>query len=405
MALRDRETIDAWCMACKDNNCDFKPTILQRRAVGDFDVEIAMKYCGVCHTDLHVAARHNPFRMLNSPYPCVPGHELAGIVKSIGPKVTKVKVGEQVGVGCLVGSCLNCRACKKGQENECLHLVQTYGTSVSKKQSPVGHTLGGYTSVMVVHEHFAIKIPESFPLEAAGPVMCAGVTVYDPLKKYNCTVGTQLAVVGLGGLGQMAIKIGKIMGAEITVFSRSPSKEKIAKGFGADHFVVSSNADEMAANEKKFDLVLNFIPAYHAYTEYNRLLAKKGKQVLMGLHDGTVAGLVTDRVTFGSSSFAGSMIGGIPATQEVIDLCAKHDIRPQVKVVHVKELNSIMEKLGSNNDEAIRYVLDIENTLNESAVEACKDVPAPELKEHRGGITLFSVVREFLWQFFTFKWC
>lgn len=403
-ALKDKETVDAWCMSCADESCDFKPTLLQRRAVGDFDVEIDMKYCGVCHTDLHVASHHNPFRMLNSPYPCVPGHELAGIVKSVGPKVKNFKVGEKVGVGCLVGSCLKCGACKRGQENECLRHVQTYGTSVSKSHSPCGHTLGGYTDKMVVHEHFAIKIPDSYPLEAAGPVMCAGVTMYDPLKKYHCTIGTKLAIIGLGGLGQMGIKLGKILGAEVTVFSRSAAKEKIAFGFGADKFVVSKNEDEMKAKEGYFDLILNTIPAYHPYLEYNRLLAKKGKQVLIGLHNGTIASLVTGRLTCGLSKFEGSMIGGIPATQEVINLCAKHNIKPEVKIVHVKELNNIMETLDGNNDDAVRYVLDIANTLNEAAVDQCKNIPPPNLKEHKGGITLWSIVKEFSWQFFCLKW-
>lgn len=403
--LTDKTTIDAWCMSCKDNSCDFKPTVLQRRAVGELDVLIDMKYCGVCHTDLHVAAHHNPFRMLNSPYPCVPGHELAGVVSAVGSKVTKVKVGEKVGVGCLVGSCLKCRACKKGQENECLNLVQTYGTSVSKAQSPYGHTLGGYTSKMVVHEHFTIKIPDSFPLEAAGPVMCAGVTMYDPLKKYKCKEGTKLAILGFGGLGGMGIKLGKILGAEVTLFSRSAAKEKQALATGADYFVVSKDAEQMKAKEGYFDLILNTIPAYHDYLDYNKLLSKKGKQVLIGLHNGTVASLVTGRLTGGLSKFNGSMIGGIPATQEVIDLCAKHNIAPDVKVVHVKELNSIIQQLDTNNDDAARYVLDIENTLNEAAVEACKDIPAPELKPHKGGITLWSVIKEFSWQFFLCKWC
>jgi len=381
-----------------------KPTKMQRRKVGPNDVEIDMKYCGVCHTDLHIAAHHNPLWMLNSPYPCVPGHELAGIVKSVGSNVTKFKVGDQVGVGCLVNSCGKCGSCKKGQENECMKLVQTYGTKTKKSESPHGYTIGGYTDVMVVDEHFAIPIPADYPLEAAGPVMCAGVTMYDPLKKFNCGPGTRLAIIGLGGLGQMGIKLGKILGAEVTVISRSPAKEKIAKGFGADHFLVSKDEEQLAKAKGSFDLILNTIPAYHPYTEYNKLVDKKGTQVLIGLHNGTIAGLVTEKATCGSSKFVGSMIGGIPATNEVMQLVAKHKITLETKLIGVDELNSVFEKLEENNDDGIRFVLDIENTLNQGAFEKCKDVPAPKLKPHTKGITLFSVTREFLWQLCTFKW-
>lgn len=391
-------------MGCADKTCDFKPVKMQRRKVGANDVEIDMKFCGVCHSDVACAAHHNPFYMLNSPYPCVPGHELAGIVKSVGANVTKFKVGDKVGVGCLVNSCKKCGNCKKGQENECLKLVMTYGQKVKKSEAPNGYTLGGYTNVMVVDEHFAIPIPESYPLEKAGPVMCAGVTMYDPLKKYNCGPGTRLAIVGLGGLGQMGIKLGKILGAEVTVISRSPAKEKIATGFGADHFLVSTNADQMAKAKGSFDLILNTIPLYHKYTEYSPLLAKKGNHVLIGLHNGTLAGVVTDKVTCGATKIPGSMIGGIPATVEVMELVAEHGIMLETELVGVDKINSVFEKLDSNNDSGIRYVLDIGNTLNEGAYEKCKDVPPPKLQPHKHGITLFGVTREFLWQLCTFKW-
>jgi D-arabinose 1-dehydrogenase-like Zn-dependent alcohol dehydrogenase len=257
---------------------------------------------------------------------------------------------------------------------------------------------------MVVDEHFAIPIPADYPLEAAGPVMCAGVTMYDPLKKFNCGPGTRLAIIGLGGLGQMGIKLGKILGADVTVISRSAAKEKIAIGFGADHFLVSADAEQLEKAKGSFDLILNTIPAYHSYTEYNKLVAKNGTQVLIGLHDGTVAGLLTEKVTCGSSKFVGSMIGGIPATNEVMQLVAKHKITLETKLVGVEELNSIFEKLGENNDDGIRYVLDLENTLNEGAFEKCKDVPAPKLAKHTKGISLSSVTRELMWQLFTFKW-
>jgi len=207
------QPIDVLCMACSDGKCDFKPMKFQRRALKPNDVLLDMKFCGICHTDLHNAAGHTAALGLQA-YPCVPGHELAGVCTAVGSAVTKVKVGDNVGVGCMVDSCGGCGACQRGEEQKCTSQVGTYNHPGNKNRSgradtfPLGgHTLGGYTTTFVVHENFAVIIPQSFPLEYAGPVMCAGVTLFDPLRRYGAGPGKTVAIVGIGGLGQMGVKV------------------------------------------------------------------------------------------------------------------------------------------------------------------------------------------------------
>jgi len=200
----DGSEIETLCMACADPTCDFKPQAFRRRAVGPNDILIDMKYCGVCHSDLHFAAGHVPKFAMPASYPCVPGHELAGVCVAVGSSVTKVQVGQKIGVGCMVDSCQSCGSCKKGEEHMCMkQSVGTYGFKGERSKTPCGYTLGGYTQKMVVDENFAVIIPESYPLEAAGPVMCAGVTMYDPLVKLGAGPGSKVGVCGLGGLGVM----------------------------------------------------------------------------------------------------------------------------------------------------------------------------------------------------------
>jgi D-arabinose 1-dehydrogenase-like Zn-dependent alcohol dehydrogenase len=400
------KNIETYVMACSDPSCNFKPMKLQRRPVGDYDVLIDMKYCGVCHSDLHTAANHLK-GISPSKYPCVPGHELAGICTAVGPKVTKVKVGQKIGVGCMVDSCKKCSACKRGEEQMCSKQVGTYNgkdNGSGRAASPLGYTIGGYTEKMVVDEDFAIIIPDKYPLEYAGPVMCAGITMYDPMQRQGVKAGSCVGIVGLGGLGQMGIKIAKALGCEVTVISRSAKKEEFAKKCGADKFVVSTSEDDMQKAKRSLDLILNTIPVYHKYVEYNRLLKKKGgRQVLLGLHAGIAGAMITNMVTFNHSRVLHSGIGGIQATQDVINLCAEHSIYPDIKVVPVDELNSIYEKLDGNNDEGIRYVLDIANTLNENT-ELKYNAEAPKLGAFSGGISPFAAVREAAWLLFTGKW-
>jgi uncharacterized zinc-type alcohol dehydrogenase-like protein len=407
---RGEEWMDVLCMACEDKNCDFKPTKLQRRAMGDNDVVIDMKYCGICHTDLHWAANHMK-GVQATKYPCVPGHELCGVAVAVGKNVTKITVGQNVGIGCMVDSCMKCKACKSGEEQKCMKQVATYQGNDNnwhgqRQTYPAkGKTLGGYTDRMVVDENFAINIPDGYPLECAGPVMCAGVTMYDPMIKQNIKAGDRVGIVGLGGLGQMGIKIAKALGCEVTAISRSDSKRAYATECGATSFVASGDKGSMQAGKGTLDLILNTVPAYHDYCAYNSLLNKKGRQVLLGLHKGLAAAAVSNAILCDKSCMLGSGIGGIAATQAVIDLCAQHDIRPTIEMVGVDGINEVYTKLDGANPDGKRYVIDIA-TLDESATEKCSEVQPPTLKqEFKGGLSLCGIVCECCKIICCCKWC
>jgi len=361
-----------------------------------------MHYCGVCHSDIHAAAGHLEMMGKNE-YPMVPGHELAGVVSEVGSKVSKFKVGMKIGVGCMVDSCGSCAQCKKGFEQKCKkESTGTYGKRDKHGRAAVfpkgSRTLGGYTDLFVVNENFGIVIPDSFPLEYAGPVMCAGVTMYDPLMTQQVRAGDTVGIIGLGGLGQMGVKIAKAMGCHVTVISRSEAKEAFAKKCGADTYIASASAESMASGKGTIDLILNTIPSYHDYTIYQGLLKKTGKQCMLGLHKGMFAafalgGLVNSRII-------SSGIGGIKATQEVMDLCAKNNIKPDITVVPVTQLNKIYEALDSGTDNGTRYVLDIMNTLVPGTV--CTE-GAPKL--HDADLpTLGGTVWEIVSLFFSGWW-
>jgi len=359
-------------MGCKDETCSFEAMKLKRRELNDLDVLIEMKYCGVCHSDLHFAAGHMQNVLGKVEYPCVPGHELAGVVKEIGSKVTKFSVGDHIGVGCMVDACLECSKCQEGQEQKCSKQVGTYcgkDWSGRAKVPDREQTIGGYTNVMVVQERFGIKIPKSYPLEMAGPVMCAGITMYDPLKAFHAKPGDKVGVVGLGGLGVMGVKLAKALGCNVIAISRSESKKPFAMDTcGASGFLASSNTQQMEENARSFDLILNTIPSDHDESIYTALLKSSGYHVLLGLNSSTMASFAVNSLTFGKSKVTFSGIGGIPNTQEVIDLCDKNKIYPEIELHSVTELNRIYEKLDSSNDAGKRYVLDIANTLNEATL-------------------------------------
>lgn len=359
-------------MGCKDSSCSFEPLRLKRRELNDLDVLIEMKYCGVCHSDLHIAAGHMENVLGKVEYPCVPGHELAGVVKQIGSKVTKFSVGDHIGVGCMVDSCLECSKCMEGQEQKCSKQVGTYAGKDWSGRAQVPEreqTIGGYTNVMVVQERFGIKIPKSYPLEMAGPVMCAGITMYDPLKAFKAQPGDKVGIVGLGGLGVMGVKLAKALGCHVVAISRSESKKAFAEKCGAMAFLASSDAAQMDEHYRSFDLILNTIPSDHDESIYTALLKKSGHHVLLGLNSSTFGAFAVNAMTFGASKVTFSGIGGIPNTQEVIDLCDANKIYPEIEIHSVRELNRIYEKLDSSNDAGKRYVLDIANTLNEATFQ------------------------------------
>jgi len=399
--------IEALCMATKDAGCDFKPTVLPRREPGELDVVIDVKYVGVCHSDLHHAASHMA-KIKKVSYPAVPGHEIAGVVTAVGSKVTKFKVGDHAGIGCLVDSCLSCGKCKSGEEQKCeKDSVGTYGArdKHGRAASPTGYTLGGYTDKFVCTENFVVSIPKDYPLEAAGPVFCAAITMYDPLKKAGVGAGSKVGIAGLGGLGQMGVRLAKALGAEVSVLSRTASKKESAMEFGADNFIVYTDKDQVKENLKTLDLILNTVPVYHDYCSFNKFLNKKGQQVILGLHEGLAATMLAAKIVPTSKPrVIHSGIGGMVNTQEVMDLCAKNNIVPKIKVFPVWELNSVYELLDSNNDEGIRYVMDIQGTLNEAAAEKCESVAAPKLSPAHSPFSKWSIVKELSWFICTGKW-
>jgi uncharacterized zinc-type alcohol dehydrogenase-like protein len=403
--MPDAPAIDALCMACEDESCDFKPMRAQRRPLGPSDIEIDMKYCGVCHTDLHRAANHLAGVGRATVYPCVPGHELAGVCAAVGPAVRRFKVGDHIGVGCLVDSCLECEACSRGEEQMCKESVGTYqGKDRSGRAahaSPAGiPTLGGYTSRMVVHERFGVLIPKQYPLELAGPVMCAGITMYDPLKRYGAVGGgLRVGVVGLGGLGVMGLKLANALGNTTTAISRQPSKAALASSeAGAAHFLVSTDESAMASARGSLDLILNTIPAYHDYTLYQQLVAPGGRHVILGANAVFAGVMFASKLLGGSerSPVVSSGIGGLKNTQECIDLCAQAAIYPVVDVRPVQHLADIYRELDSCNDGGKRHVLDIAGTLHEGAFAACADVAPPPLTANATGFIYPSVVLEIL---------
>jgi len=372
--------IDVTCLATPDTSCTFAPRAFQRRPVGDHDVLIDMKYCGICHTDLHAAAGH--LKAIGSySYPCVPGHELAGVVEAVGAKVTKFKVGDAIGVGCMVDSCMSCAACKRGDEQLCSRQTGTYNAVPKNGRAdtvPAGSaTLGGYTTKHVVHEAFGVRIPAGYPLECAGPVMCAGVTLYSPLVRYGARAGTKVAIVGLGGLGVMGVKIAAALGCDVAAVSRSGAKRALAAAAGATRFVDSSSALDLQGARGAFDLVLNTIPGEHDYTVYTALAAPSGKHVVLGLNSVLAASFVTGAIACGTR-VKGSGIGSIAETQAVVDLCAKAGIRPELKVIPVEGVNAAYEALDRANDAGVRYVIDL-GTLDAGAGARCAAAPPPAL--------------------------
>lgn len=333
-----------------------KPHKFDRYSAGDSDVSFDISYCGICHTDVHFIQNALGF----SQYPLVPGHELIGKVTAVGSKVTKFKVGDLIGVGCMVDACLTCDKCKCKEEQYCATgSVFTYG-GVTKygRAGPDGvPTAGGYSDKMVVHEHFGIKVPEGTPLDKAAPLLCAGITMYDPLIYHGVKAGMSVGIVGCGGLGMMGIKIAKALGATVTAISTSPQKEADAKSMGATDFLISTDAEAMGKAAKKFDLILDTVSADHELMPYIGTLKTDGKHVLIGL-TGKPFSLPGAPFLFGRVSVTGSLIGGVERTQEMMDFCVKNNIYPNVQVIKGTEIQGALEKLDKKSDTMVRYVID-----------------------------------------------
>jgi uncharacterized zinc-type alcohol dehydrogenase-like protein len=326
-----------------------------RREPTSTDVEIDVHYCGVCHSDLHTA--HGDWGQVA--YPCIPGHEIVGVVTRVGEAVTEYKVGDKVGVGCMVNSCRECEACQKGYENSCFNgTVWTYS---SKDPIDGTDTKGGYSTLIVVPEHFVLNLPESLDMAHAAPLLCAGITTYSPLRHWNVSPGMKVGIIGLGGLGHMGVKYAKAMGAEVWVITTSAAKATTAKEYGATGVIVSTSSEDMAKAAHKFDFLLDTIPKAHDVSPYLQLLNVHGTICLVGPIE-PMPGFHSGGVINGQKSIAGSGIGGIKETQEMLEYSAEHKILPEIEVIDIKDINAAWESL-MNKQMAKRYVIDMKKSF------------------------------------------
>ncbi|RTE11232.1 NAD(P)-dependent alcohol dehydrogenase [Paenibacillus whitsoniae] len=334
----------------------FKLTAIERRDLQPHDVLIEIKFAGICHSDIHTArGEWGPVQ-----YPLVPGHEIAGIVAKVGSQVTKHAVGDRVGVGCMVDSCGECVNCHKGEEQYCLSgNTGTYGAIDRYGQ----YTQGGYSTHIVVSEDFVVRIPDGIELDAAAPLLCAGITTYSPLRHWGVGPGKKVAVVGLGGLGHMAVKLAHAMGAEVTVLSQSLKKKEDGLKLGADHYYATSDPGTFKELAGSFDLIVNTVSAKIDISAFLSLLTLDGTLVNVGAPaeplSVNVFALIGHR-----RSFAGSMIGGIRETQEMLDFCAEHHIAPEIEVISAKQIDEAWERVLAS-DVRYRFVIDISTMENE----------------------------------------
>ena len=329
-----------------------EPLDITRRTPGAHDVQIDIAFCGVCHSDLHQVRSE----WAGTLYPCVPGHEIVGHVSAVGSDVSGFKVGDTVGVGCLVDSCRHCASCSEGLEQYCTNgFVGTYNGPTA--DAP-GHTLGGYAQRIVVEQRFVLKVrhPED-QLAAVAPLLCAGITTYSPLRHWQAGPGKKVGIVGIGGLGHMGIKIAHAMGAHVVAFTTSESKRDEAHGLGADEVVISKDAAQMKAHAGSFDFILNTVAAPHVLDAFTALLKRDGTLCLVGApaspHPSpSVMGLI-----FGRKAIAGSLIGGIPETQEMLDFCAEHGIVADIEMIAAGDIEAAYERM-LKSDVKYRFVID-----------------------------------------------
>jgi uncharacterized zinc-type alcohol dehydrogenase-like protein len=333
-------------------DADLKEVNIQRREVTAKDIEIEILYCGVCHSDLHTARNDWGGTM----YPAVPGHEIVGKITKIGSEVTKFKVGDLAGVGCLVGSCQTCDSCKKDLEQYCSN--GWVGTYNGEDKYLGGQTFGGYSQKVVVEEHFVLKVPTNLNLAAVAPLLCAGITTWSPLKHWKVGKGSRVAVVGLGGLGHMALKLANALGAEVTLFSRTPDKIQDAKDLGAHNVVISTDEEQMKAAMGTFDVIIDTVPMLHDINPYVATLNTSGTLVLVGYLGPLDPFLNTVPMILGRKSVAGSLIGGIAETQEMLDFCGQHNIVSEIEMIKMQEINQAYERM-LKSDVKYRFVIDM----------------------------------------------
>jgi alcohol dehydrogenase (NADP+) len=326
------------------------PFDIQRRDVGNRDVQIDILYCGVCHSDLHTVRSE----WQGTTYPCVPGHEIVGRVVKVGQDVNKFKAGDTVGVGCMVDSCRTCANCKADLEQFCPDTVFTYN---SPDKQLGGITYGGYSESIVVDKAFVLKIPKHLDLAATAPLLCAGITTYSPLRHNNVSKGQKVGVVGLGGLGHMGVKLAKALGAHVVVFTTSANKIEDALRLGADQVVNSKNADEMKQHLNSFNFILDTVSAPHDINAYLLLLKLDGNLTQVGVPPEPLS-LNVGSLIYGRRSLSGSLIGGIKETQEMLDFCGKHNITADIELIQIQQINEAYDRLVKS-DVKYRFVIDM----------------------------------------------
>ncbi len=337
--------------AALDAKSPLVPYTFERRTCGDHDVQIEIKYSGICHSDIHQARNE----WGGSQFPMVPGHEIAGVVLKVGSKVTRFKVGDTVGVGCMVDSCRTCESCKEGLEQYC-HTGFT-GTYNSKEQDGTTPTQGGYSTQIVTNEDFVLHIPKNLPLDRAAPLLCAGITLYSPLRHWKAGPGKKVAIIGLGGLGHMGVKIASAMGADVTVLSHSLKKEADGRKMGAHHFYATSDATTFEKLASSFDLIINTVSVDLDWNAYLGLLKRDGQMVILGAPEKPVP-MSAFPLIMGRRSLAGSLIGGIKETQEMLDFCGKHNISCEIELIKANQINEAYARV-IKSDVRYRFVIDI----------------------------------------------
>ncbi|MFI9510717.1 NAD(P)-dependent alcohol dehydrogenase [Nocardia sp. NPDC052566] len=341
----------AYAISAPDGS--FEKVTIERRDLGPNDVLIDIKYVGICHSDIHTA--RNEWK--GTSYPCVPGHEIAGLVAAVGSAVTKYQVGDRVGVGCMVGSCGVCAPCLADEEQYCERgTVWTYNNPTDPALQAGGYTMGGYSTAVVVTENFVVSIPEGIGLDVAAPLLCAGVTLYSPLRHWQAGPGKKVAIIGMGGLGHVGVKIAAAMGAEVTVLSQSLRKRDDGLRLGATHYYATGDRQTFKDLRGRFDLILNTVSADLPIDHYLKLLALDGTLVILGLPENPMA--VTGRnLAAYRRSLAGSMIGGIAQTQEMLNFCAEHGIGAEIELISADEIDSAYDRVMAS-DVQYRFVID-----------------------------------------------
>jgi uncharacterized zinc-type alcohol dehydrogenase-like protein len=333
--------------------------IIPRRDPTDRDVQIEILFCGICHSDLH-AVRNEWSSVMPTVYPIVPGHEIVGRVTKVGSAVTNYKPGDLAGVGCMVDSDHTCPQCKAGLEQFCPSMTLTYN---SPDKHLGGVTYGGYSNSIVVDEHFVLRIPANLNLAGAAPLLCAGITTYSPMRHWGVSKGKKVGVVGLGGLGHMAVKHAHAFGAHVVVFTTSPNKKDDALRLGADEVVVSRNANEMKKHARSFDFILDAVAAEHDINAYLNLLGRDGNLTLVGAPEKPLS-VAAFGLIMGRRSLSGSPIGGIAETQEMLDFCGKHNITSDVEVIPIQKVNEAYSRLVKS-DVKYRFSIDMASLKSE----------------------------------------